>query len=411
MPLSRNTKIPGILKSRVMQATVFVWFMYNLGSKFIRVSALWGSMLFWDRLGFVFVASYLMVTIVGGTLALVFTPRSWCQFCPMGTMQTLMYKLGKALGWTRKHDRKITASAMDKCHKCAKCARVCPFQLEPYNEFSDKNQFDHEACIRCLTCVQNCPAHILTLSTEAEALQITQSADVTGYDKRQTIRAEIANITELTLDTREYTFRFIEPTLVKYLPGQFFLVKIQDGPEIFRAYSISGMAAEREVRVAIKRIPQGYGTGIIFDSFVEGAEVILEGPMGKELLVDPAADKVLLVAGGIGITPFIPILQDLAQKSRSAKLVYGVNTLEDLIFDDTLSALAQETPQIDYLKVVANPPRGYTGLTGFVTDAIKNLNLTGYKVYMCGSKGMVDATTKTLISLGVLEENIFAESA
>jgi len=109
-----------------------------------------------------------MVTLVGGTLGLLFSPRSWCQFCPMGTMQVLMYKLGKALGLTKKYDQKITVAALEKCHKCGKCARVCPMQFVPYTDFSANNQFDHEACIRCNTCVVNCPAEILTLSTARE---------------------------------------------------------------------------------------------------------------------------------------------------------------------------------------------------------------------------------------------------
>jgi hypothetical protein len=61
----------------MVRAAVFTWFMYNLTSKFVRVSALWGGWMFWDRLGFVFVASYLMVTIAGGVLGLFVTPRTW----------------------------------------------------------------------------------------------------------------------------------------------------------------------------------------------------------------------------------------------------------------------------------------------------------------------------------------------
>lgn len=169
LPLSRNREIPKFLKSRFTQVAVLAWFMYNLTSRFIRVAGLWGELQFLDRLGFVFVASYLMVTLVGGTLGLIFAPRSWCQFCPMGTMQVLMYKLGKMLGWTKKHDRQITIEAIEKCHKCGKCARVCPMQLVPYTEFKEQPQFAHEACIRCVTCVEHCPAKILSFKTYAEA--------------------------------------------------------------------------------------------------------------------------------------------------------------------------------------------------------------------------------------------------
>jgi ferredoxin-type protein NapH len=44
---------------------------------------------------------------------------------------------------------------------------VCPFQLEPYKEFSDNNQFDNIDCIKCSTCVANCPLKILSLKKDA----------------------------------------------------------------------------------------------------------------------------------------------------------------------------------------------------------------------------------------------------
>ncbi|MDP3487817.1 MAG: 4Fe-4S binding protein [Bacillota bacterium] len=169
MPFSRNVKIPGILRSKYTQAAVFSLFMYNLTTKFIRVSYLWGTLPFWDRLGFVFVGSYLMVTIVGGLLGLIIAPRTWCQVCPMGMMQKLTYGLGKVLRLTAMSDKKVTISRSDKCVNCAKCARVCPMQLSPYTAFSTTRQFDNENCIRCSVCVESCPLRLLTLSTESQA--------------------------------------------------------------------------------------------------------------------------------------------------------------------------------------------------------------------------------------------------
>ncbi|WP_418654997.1 4Fe-4S dicluster domain-containing protein [Anoxybacter fermentans] len=58
------------------------------------------------------------------------------------------------------------------CHICGKCSRVCPMQLTPYLEFSDKNQFDNETCIRCSTCVKNYPTGILSLNNEKTSIQI-----------------------------------------------------------------------------------------------------------------------------------------------------------------------------------------------------------------------------------------------
>lgn len=172
MPFSRNTKFPGVLRSRYTQAVVFLLFMYNLILKFVRVSSLWGTMPFWDRLGSVFVGSYLMVTIVGGLLGVIISTRTWCQVCPMGMMQTLTYRLGKVLRLTATSDKKVTILDSAKCVNCAKCARVCPMQLSPYTEFSTTSQFDNENCIRCSVCVESCPLKLLTLSAESQAEEL-----------------------------------------------------------------------------------------------------------------------------------------------------------------------------------------------------------------------------------------------
>lgn len=169
LPISRNQDIPALFRSKATGLLFFSWFSYSLVRKLIRAFAAIGTASFLDKLGLVFVTSYLMVTIVGGLLGIVVSPRTWCQFCPMGLMQRLSYRLGKALGMTKNTDRKITIASKDACLSCGKCARVCPMQLEPYLDFSTGNQFEHEDCIRCNTCVYHCPIKILSLATEQEA--------------------------------------------------------------------------------------------------------------------------------------------------------------------------------------------------------------------------------------------------
>lgn len=169
MKWSRNAKIPKIFRSRVLGVLFLALFMTMITRRFIKVIGLYGSSMFFEKVGLIFVMSYIMVTIVGGTLGLLIAPRTWCHFCPMGTMQKLLYKLGKKLGVTKTTDEKITISDISKCNQCDKCAKVCPMQLKPYKEFSEKNQFDNEACIRCLTCIENCPTCLLTLNNEKTA--------------------------------------------------------------------------------------------------------------------------------------------------------------------------------------------------------------------------------------------------
>lgn len=160
---SRNISIPKFLKSKTMISAFFVFFMFNFIRKMMLVFSQWGAYDFLDKLGLLFVNTYLMVLIVGGLLAVFVTPRTWCQFCPMGTMQKASYSLGNKLGANKKTDKKITISDISKCYDCGKCAKVCPFQLEPHKNWSEDNKFEDINCIKCSTCIENCPAKILTL--------------------------------------------------------------------------------------------------------------------------------------------------------------------------------------------------------------------------------------------------------
>ncbi len=178
LPLSKNKKIPNFFYSKAMISLFFVFFMFNFVRRIIAVIPFWGKYDFLDQLGMVFSTTYLMVMIVGGLLAITVNPRTWCQFCPMGTLQKLSYKLGTLVGATKKIEKKVTISDENKCISCAKCEKVCPVQLAPYLDFSDKNQFNNVDCIKCGVCTQNCPINLLSLATEEEGLALKEKSKI-----------------------------------------------------------------------------------------------------------------------------------------------------------------------------------------------------------------------------------------
>ena len=142
---------------------------------------------------------------------------------------------------------------------------------------------DDAKCIRCSTCVVHCPAGILSLSSPGVAKENAATPSPHGYKDRQEITARIVNIRDLAADVKEFDFQFVKPAKVHYKPGQFILVKIQDEPIMFRAYSIYSYGVDGTVvSVAVKRAKNGYGTDILFSEFKVGDQVTLEGPMGDE---------------------------------------------------------------------------------------------------------------------------------
>jgi NAD(P)H-flavin reductase/ferredoxin len=420
IPFGRNTKIYKFMKSKYMMIGFMGFFAFNLSRKIVGAAQFWGESNFLDKLGFVFVTTYLMVIIVGGSLSMINSGRTWCQICPMGVMEKLSYSLGKLLKANKSTDVKVTISDKDACHKCGKCARVCPMQISPYTEFNENNQFDNSNCIKCSTCVVNCPAGILSIDKEEKAIEVAaQSAArrevlLNAVPQKQHIEAEITEIRELASDLREYKFKFISPRRVAYKPGQFMILKIEDNPESYRAYSISGWDPKgSSVGVIIKRVEDGYGTEKIFDNYTLGSTVELEGPMGDELIVDKSAKKLLFIGNGIGITPFIPLVEDsILNKPESLEridLVYGVRKSEDLIYDDFFSNYDSSSSLFNYHKIASREE--IDDKKGYVMDVLKELDVSDSKVYICGSKAMVSDTVKLLKEKGLSESDIFVETA
>lgn len=170
LPVSKNRRIPSLFTSRLTAVLFFLFFMFNLARRFVTVFQNAGSVALPDRVGLVFSTTYLVVLIAGGLLAVMVSPRTWCHFCPMGFMQTLLYRLGKALGVTEKRDVKVMAADAGLCTSCGKCSRVCPMQLAPYREFdAASGSFNDERCIKCRTCVKYCPKGILRLAGKSQA--------------------------------------------------------------------------------------------------------------------------------------------------------------------------------------------------------------------------------------------------
>ena len=412
-PISLNKKIPNFVKSKAMIFGFLLFFTINFSRKLFKISKLWGTFAFLEKLGMLFSNTYLMVLIVGGFLALFVNSRTWCQFCPMGSIQKVSHKLGKALGVAKKTEKKITISNAELCHACGKCARVCPFQLTPYLEFSDNNQFDNPNCIKCSTCVENCPAGILTLSNEEKAIKLKELTGAKGYEDRQKIISKIVDIKDLAKDIKEYTFSFTKPALVDYKAGQFILLKIQDEPSAYRAYSISSYNEDsKQLSVIIKKVSKGYGTEIIFNNFKIGDTIELEGPMGDELLLNRKADKVLFIANGIGITPFIALSKDVLLNNPSikeVKLLDGQRFENEFLYSDYFKSLDEEYEAFDYLPVASRDDSDFIA-KGYVTDLLKNIDVSGYKVYMCGSNKMIQDSYDMLLEKGLKEEDIFYES-
>jgi ring-1,2-phenylacetyl-CoA epoxidase subunit PaaE len=132
----------------------------------------------------------------------------------------------------------------------------------------------------------------------------------------------------------------------KYIQGQYLTLKLTvNGEELRRSYSLcTSPVADRELRVAVKKVKDGRASTFINDSLKAGDEMEVMTPMGNfHSPLSPVNKKnYVLFAGGSGITPMLSIIKTVLQSEPESKitLFYGNRDEAAIIFKKQLDALA-----------------------------------------------------------------------
>lgn len=137
---SNAKKVPNILKSKLFRVMVIIIMMITFGA---GIKANWGNLY---GIGMVFYRMIVLTTIIGVGLSFFYNQRTWCHFCPMGTMASYVARL-------RKSKRVLRVSP--SCVSCKICEKKCPLGLVPYDYKGDI--LSHPDCIQCGKCVNVCP--------------------------------------------------------------------------------------------------------------------------------------------------------------------------------------------------------------------------------------------------------------
>lgn len=143
---SPHRPIPSFLRSRGFRIFMVMFIFTMFGIQMYRA---WGD---WPAMGGVFWTIILITTVVGVTLSFIYAPRSWCSFCPMGSLSAWVTPRRDKLptGY-----RRIVVS--ERCTtRCKLCSAVCPMQLKPYEGRGDEDGFLHPDCLKCKRCTMGC---------------------------------------------------------------------------------------------------------------------------------------------------------------------------------------------------------------------------------------------------------------
>lgn len=215
-----------------------------------------------------------------------------------------------------------------------------------------------------------------------------------------------------------------------FQPGQFLTFKLRlDGADkhVVRCYSISSAPNAEYYRITIKRVPAPRGDlgappGLVSNYFHDHVEVgdILdaEAPRGKFCIDPTLARPLVLIAGGVGITPFASMIRTIieAGSPREVILFYGVRTLRDAALGEELRELTGDadnvTVHVCYSHVSDEeelPAGHYSGHAS--VDLMKRvLGSNNYDYYLCGPPPMMDCLISQLQDWGVPKTQIFTEA-
>jgi ferredoxin-NADP reductase len=162
------------------------------------------------------------------------------------------------------------------------------------------------------------------------------------------IDARLASIEDVARDTKLYTFRRVDGgPLPAYKPGAHIDLHLPNG--LLRQFSLVVPNSNPESYVVgVKRDAASRGgSRYIIDEMRVGDQIKISAPRNNFSLIENA-EHVVLVAGGIGITPIWCMVQQLAALKRSFKLYYSCRSREDMAFLETLKTFAPDSVQLHF---------------------------------------------------------------
>ena len=207
------------------------------------------------------------------------------------------------------------------------------------------------------------------------------------------------------------TFRLERPSSFAFEAGQFLTLRVQvDGAPHVRCYSISSAPeATGYLEISVKR--QGLVSGTLHSTLRQGSRIWVRPPAGR--FVYPARDdrSLVLVAGGVGITPLLSMARHAvgADPGRPVTLIYSARRHEELAFREELAWMASRHAQFRVVATVTGGDPAWTGQRGRISPALVAHHVPDAAhaiVMLCGPGEMVADVRAMLRGAGVPDAQV-----
>lgn len=217
-----------------------------------------------------------------------------------------------------------------------------------------------------------------------------------------------------------YNFSFLPNEKLIFEPGQYVEWTLQHDKTDIRGnrryFTIASSPTEEDIKLGVRVSKDGSSFKKALLNLKKDDVVSIGSLSGDFTLPQNKDEKLVFLAGGIGITPFRSIIMYLLDKGekRDIVLIHACSDEKDFVYNDIFNKAKSEIglKVIHILSEKENASKGYKGLFGHITPEIIRQNVPDYKerkFYISGSSIMVDASKKTLSSLGILPAKIVTD--
>lgn len=229
----------------------------------------------------------------------------------------------------------------------------------------------------------------------------------------------LADITQDSPLMWTLTLRPENGQVFSYLPGQFGFLRLlgQGISKEAHPFSFSSQPLNRDyITMTIKNL--GDWTADI-RNIKPGCKALIDAPYGRfSPLLYPCEEGIVLIAGGVGITPMLGILRYYYESDKNQKitLIWGVNDGSDLICKNEFEAFEKEMSRYRFIPVMAKD-KSFSGEQGFITReklerflSPKEHKPDGRQYFVCGPGVMQRSVLKSLKTMGIQKSHIHYES-
>lgn len=230
----------------------------------------------------------------------------------------------------------------------------------------------------------------------------------------------VARIFDETHDVK--TFRLVAPDAgplpFDHVAGQYLNLKLTiDGKRVNRSYTIaSSPTRSAYCEISVKKTPNGYGSKHLHETWREGDRIKVAAPAGSFHFAGHEAERIVLIAGGIGITPMMSVVRSLTDRGWQGDiyLLFSVRLVKDIVFRDELAYLEARFANLHVRYTVSNDPdAAWDGARGNITrELIEELvpNLARGPIMVCGPDPMMTAMRRLLVGMGLPDADIHQEA-